>query len=197
MEQQRQRPVLRLRQPGFELDGERYPLRLRRLPPVVDSRTRTRQARLEFIGAQAPAGSAGRLRWEAQAAYLPPELLVRRDGGYVLARAAAGDGIRAGIAAAALGGCILVLVAGWWVAPVATGVAPLPGLMQARAAEVVVVVPATVVATSASTGASASGAIQNSRCSGIMPYATAPVSEHPGRSHSLATCRNLPGARAA
>ena len=64
-----------------ELDGERYPLRLRRLPPVVDSRTRTRQARLEFTGAQAPAGSAGRLRWEAQAAYLPPELLVRRDGG--------------------------------------------------------------------------------------------------------------------
>ena len=66
---------------SFELDGERYPLRLRRLPPVVDSRTRTRQARLEFTGAQAPAGSAGRLRWEAEVAYLPPSLLVRRAGG--------------------------------------------------------------------------------------------------------------------
>ncbi len=65
---------------SFELAGERYPLRLRRLPPVVDPRTRTRQARLEFTGPSAPAGSAGRLRWEAESAFLPPELLVRRDG---------------------------------------------------------------------------------------------------------------------
>ena len=55
-----------------------YPLRLRTLTPVIDTRTRTREARLLFLAESALPGTTGRLVWTLGAA-LPADLLVRRE----------------------------------------------------------------------------------------------------------------------
>lgn len=57
-----------------------YPLRLRVVTPLIDNRSRTREARLIFTGARALPGSAGELAWRNHQAYLPAELLVKRNG---------------------------------------------------------------------------------------------------------------------
>ncbi|MGD8308719.1 MAG: efflux RND transporter periplasmic adaptor subunit [Chromatiales bacterium] len=62
----------------FVHGAQRLPVRLRRLVPVFERRTQTREARLEFTAGQAPAGASGRLSWEASEALLPADLLVRR-----------------------------------------------------------------------------------------------------------------------
>jgi RND family efflux transporter MFP subunit len=59
--------------------AERYPLTLRHLLPVIDSRGRHREARLQFTGPLALIGSSGRLRWHAMQMHLPSDLLVRRE----------------------------------------------------------------------------------------------------------------------
>ena len=64
----------------FDLQGERYPVALRRAVPVVDPRTRTVEVRLTFPERAPPPGAAGRLVWRSPAPHLPAELLVRRDG---------------------------------------------------------------------------------------------------------------------
>jgi RND family efflux transporter MFP subunit len=64
----------------FHYAGSRYPLRLRRILPVIDVRTRTQQARLSFVQADAPAGAAGRLIWQGANNELAADYLVRRDG---------------------------------------------------------------------------------------------------------------------
>lgn len=58
----------------------RYPLTLRVLTPAVDSRMRTREARLLFSADQALPGSAGELVWRNHQPYLPADVLVRRGG---------------------------------------------------------------------------------------------------------------------
>ena len=60
--------------------GERYPLQIARIAPVVDPATRTVELRLRFTNAAAPAGASGRLLWRRAGASLPPELAVRRNG---------------------------------------------------------------------------------------------------------------------
>jgi RND family efflux transporter MFP subunit len=62
----------------FDRQGQRYPIRLLRLSPVVDMTARTRIARLAFTDPTAPAGSSGLLRWTGAGAVLPAELLVQR-----------------------------------------------------------------------------------------------------------------------
>lgn len=57
---------------------ETYPLELRALLPVVEERSRTREARLRFTEDTAPAGAAGRLQWRGARPLLPPEYVVRR-----------------------------------------------------------------------------------------------------------------------
>ncbi len=64
----------------FTTNGNRYPLRIRTLVNQIDSSTRTREARLEFTGAQALPGSAGRVEWQAPRAHLPADLLEQREG---------------------------------------------------------------------------------------------------------------------
>ena len=63
---------------SFESHGRRYPARLLRLSPVVDSAARTRIARLGFVETAALVGSSGTLHWRASTLRLPAELLVRR-----------------------------------------------------------------------------------------------------------------------
>lgn len=65
---------------AFEHRGERHPVKLLRLAPVVDAASRTRVARFAFTGEAAPAGSSGTLRWRAPTNQLPAALMVKRDG---------------------------------------------------------------------------------------------------------------------
>jgi RND family efflux transporter MFP subunit len=64
----------------FEYQDRRVPARLRRLLPVVDSITRSREARLSIDADGLPAGAAGRLVWQAPQPAVPAEYLVRRQG---------------------------------------------------------------------------------------------------------------------
>lgn len=63
----------------FDYQGQRLPARLRRLLPLVDSATRTREARLSLDSAGGPPpGAAGRLVWQAPLPAVPADYLVRR-----------------------------------------------------------------------------------------------------------------------
>lgn len=64
----------------FSYQNSDYPLRLRALPPLVDERTRTREARLAFDQQSAPVGAAGRLTWISNQQQIPADLLIRRAG---------------------------------------------------------------------------------------------------------------------
>lgn len=64
----------------FSYLDRRYPLKLLRALPLVDPRTRTVEVRLGFAGDAAPPGASGRIHWSSAAAFVPAELLVRRDG---------------------------------------------------------------------------------------------------------------------
>ncbi|MBY4677520.1 efflux RND transporter periplasmic adaptor subunit [Marinobacterium arenosum] len=65
---------------NFVNHGHDYPLSLRAVLPLVDSRTRTREVRLRFTDQPALAGSSGRLIWQAAEPRLPVALVVKRDG---------------------------------------------------------------------------------------------------------------------
>ncbi|MEJ2534561.1 MAG: efflux RND transporter periplasmic adaptor subunit [Gammaproteobacteria bacterium] len=64
----------------FEAQGERWPLRLLRLSPVVERERRARRARLAFTGAAAPVGQSGELVWVQSRGVLPANLVSRRNG---------------------------------------------------------------------------------------------------------------------
>ncbi len=66
----------------FRYQGQDYPVQLRALLPLVDERTRTREARLVFAdtGSVAEVGAAGRLIWRSRQPILAAQYLVRRDG---------------------------------------------------------------------------------------------------------------------
>ena len=64
----------------FETGAGSYRVRLLRVAAVVASATRTREARLAFVGESALPGTAGTLRWDDPRPHLPADVLVRRDG---------------------------------------------------------------------------------------------------------------------
>ncbi len=64
----------------FEFFNREYRLTLRRILPVIDSRSRTREARLRFSEESAPIGAAGRVQWQRESLQLPANYLVRRNG---------------------------------------------------------------------------------------------------------------------
>jgi RND family efflux transporter MFP subunit len=64
----------------FEFFNQEYRLTLRRIVPVIESRTRTREVRLLFSKESAPAGAAGRVVWQGESLQLPAGYLVRRSG---------------------------------------------------------------------------------------------------------------------
>ena len=63
---------------NLAVDGQRLPLTLRVISPVVDVVQRTQEVRLGFAAAVAAVGSSGRLVWQHPYAHLPADLLVRR-----------------------------------------------------------------------------------------------------------------------
>lgn len=62
----------------FAAPNARYPLRLLRISPAVQTATRTREARLAFVRDAPPAGTEGRLHWRDPRPHLPAELIVQR-----------------------------------------------------------------------------------------------------------------------
>lgn len=66
----------------FQAAARQAPLELIRVSPVLSRQTRAQQVRLRFAdpGNGLPAGSEGRLRWQAPRPHLPPDVLVRRNG---------------------------------------------------------------------------------------------------------------------
>lgn len=63
----------------FDYQGQRISVRLRRVLPLVDSVSRTREARFSVAGLDAlPVGAAGRLVWQAPLPAVPADYLVRR-----------------------------------------------------------------------------------------------------------------------
>lgn len=63
----------------FDYQGKRVPVQLRRVLPLVDTTTRTREARFSVDGVDGlPAGAAGRLVWQAPTPAVPAEYQVRR-----------------------------------------------------------------------------------------------------------------------
>ncbi|GJL82114.1 MAG: MexH family multidrug efflux RND transporter periplasmic adaptor subunit [marine bacterium B5-7] len=63
----------------FSAGGTSYPIKLRSVVPLVNEGTRSQQARLEFEGATATAGTPGRLVWTLPGLAIPAHLLVRRN----------------------------------------------------------------------------------------------------------------------
>jgi len=68
------------RAPEFVSSGQRYALTLRTIIPVLDTRARTREARLRFSGKKPLPGTAGQLTWSSRQASLPADLISQRDG---------------------------------------------------------------------------------------------------------------------
>jgi len=65
---------------AFIANDKRYPLTLRAILPLMESRIRSYEVRLEFTANKAHPGSAGRTEWLTPSPFLPAELLVRRKG---------------------------------------------------------------------------------------------------------------------
>lgn len=64
----------------FESRGQRWPVELLRLSPVVDPGRRSRQARFAFVQEAPAPGRSGQLVWREARGQLPASLLSRRDG---------------------------------------------------------------------------------------------------------------------
>ncbi len=63
----------------FEHNDQLYPVSLRTISPAINTATRNREARLQFINGPALPGAAGKLVWKDLRAHIPGEYLVRRD----------------------------------------------------------------------------------------------------------------------
>ena len=76
----------------LEVNSELYPVSLRAILPIIQSNSRSREARFLFSNKKALAGSSGRLRWQSPMSYLPAHLLLKRDGqsGYFTVNESAG-----------------------------------------------------------------------------------------------------------
>ncbi|MCB1760731.1 MAG: efflux RND transporter periplasmic adaptor subunit [Gammaproteobacteria bacterium] len=57
-----------------------FPVRLRTILPLVQSRIRSFEVRLAFTAEKATPGTAGRVRWHFSQPHIPTEMLLRREG---------------------------------------------------------------------------------------------------------------------
>ncbi|MFW5425739.1 MAG: efflux RND transporter periplasmic adaptor subunit [Methylophagaceae bacterium] len=64
---------------SFITSGKTYSVTNRAVVPLVDSRIRSYEARLDFTKDVAATGSAGRLRWESNHVHIPADYLVERN----------------------------------------------------------------------------------------------------------------------
>jgi RND family efflux transporter MFP subunit len=65
----------------YQFAGQRYPIELRSVVPLIDTRARTQEARFSFIGdSSALTGSSGRVVWQEPVGRLPIQYVVSRNG---------------------------------------------------------------------------------------------------------------------
>jgi len=64
----------------FQSRNDSFPVKLRSILPLVNSKERTQEIRLEFVDQKALVGMAGELVWKNKQAHVPADLLVRRNG---------------------------------------------------------------------------------------------------------------------
>ncbi|PIE20690.1 MAG: hypothetical protein CSA61_00560 [Neptuniibacter caesariensis] len=64
----------------YEYAGVRYPVALRTVLPLIDSRARTQSVRFSFVDKPALTGSSGRVFWQAPAGRLPVKYIISRQG---------------------------------------------------------------------------------------------------------------------
>jgi hypothetical protein len=64
----------------FRMEGQGFPLNLRAIVPMLESRIRSYEARYTFAGEEAPPGATGRLYWESPIPHVPADFLVQREG---------------------------------------------------------------------------------------------------------------------
>jgi len=64
---------------SFITSGNPHPVTNRTVVPLVDSRIRSYEARLDFTKDVASTGSAGRLRWQSDQVHIPADYLVKRN----------------------------------------------------------------------------------------------------------------------
>jgi RND family efflux transporter MFP subunit len=65
--------------PMFRFQGMDFPLKLRTVLPLIESKTRSQEVRMRFSSQSAPPGGTGRLSWTIDRFHLPPTILVRRQ----------------------------------------------------------------------------------------------------------------------
>lgn len=65
---------------NFESNGNSYPVQLNNLVGALNSSTRNREARLQFLGESALPGSSGKIVWRDPRPHLPPDYAVERGG---------------------------------------------------------------------------------------------------------------------
>lgn len=64
----------------FESNGNHYPVEINNLVEALNSTTRNREARLNFVNESALPGSSGKIYWSDPRPHLPPDYAVERDG---------------------------------------------------------------------------------------------------------------------
>ncbi|WP_169828906.1 efflux RND transporter periplasmic adaptor subunit [Marinobacterium jannaschii] len=68
------------RSPLYQTADSSYPLQLRAVIPLINSRSRTQEVRLSFADSKALTGSSGRLVWQGKRPAVPVGMMVKRDG---------------------------------------------------------------------------------------------------------------------
>jgi RND family efflux transporter MFP subunit len=64
----------------LNINGKSFSVTLRAYLPLIEENARSREARFLFVDKQAVAGDTGRLHWQNPLAYLPADLLQKRNG---------------------------------------------------------------------------------------------------------------------
>lgn len=83
--------------------GERYPLRLRGIVPVLDGRVRSYEVRFALTADKPAPGESGRVDWQAAQPHIPASFLVRREDSFGVFVAADGQARFVSVAGAQAG----------------------------------------------------------------------------------------------
>lgn len=64
----------------FLTNGTQFPLRIKRIAPIISEEDRYQKVRLLFVGKIPPIGAPGIIKWSSKKPHVPVDLIVRRDG---------------------------------------------------------------------------------------------------------------------